>query len=250
MSGAGTGYDLSPTTYNPEGKVFQIEYAYKATENSSSIAVLHCRDGIVFGAEKLVLSKMMVEGTNRLSSAVHLHAGLLFTGVVPDGRALVTRARQEAAGYQQNYGLEIPAHVLADRVAQYMHAHTIYGGVRPFGVMCALGALDRGKPRLYMLDPSGNYCQYYACTGGKGSQTCKTEIDKLNLQAMSCEEALEPLAKMLLKVYEENRDKRYELELYWMTEATGFSFQEVPRDLRKAVEQRAKDLLETEAMGE
>ena len=250
MSGAGTGYDLSPTTYNPEGKVFQIEYAYKATENSSSIAALQCRDGIVFGAEKLVLSKMMVEGTNRLNSAVHLRAGILCTGVVPDGRALVTRARQEAAGYQQNYGGEIPGHVLVDRVAQYMHAHTIYGGVRPFGVLAALGAVDRGKARLYMLEPSGNYCQYFACSGGKGSQTCKTEIDKLNLQAISCEEALEPLAKMLLKVYEENRDKRYELELYWMTEASGFRFEEVPKDLRKTVEQRAKDLLEREAMGE
>lgn len=250
MSGAGTGYDLSPTTYNPEGKVFQIEYSYKATENSASIAVLQCRDGILFGADKLVLSKMMVEGTNRLHCALNLHAGMVFTGVIPDGRALATRAKQEAASYQQNYGMEIPGHVLADRIAQYMHAHTIYGGVRPFGVMAAIGVLDRGRPKLYMLEPSGNYCQYFACTAGKGSQTCKTEIDKLQLSAMSCEEALEPLTKMLLKVYEESRDKRYELELYWMTAANEYRFVEVPRELRTQVEARAKERLEQEAMGD
>jgi len=34
MSSIGTGYDLSSTTYSPDGKVFQIEYATKAVDNS------------------------------------------------------------------------------------------------------------------------------------------------------------------------------------------------------------------------
>ncbi len=33
MSGIGTGYDLSATTYSPDGKVFQTEYAQKAVDN-------------------------------------------------------------------------------------------------------------------------------------------------------------------------------------------------------------------------
>jgi 20S proteasome subunit alpha 7 len=32
MSGAGTGYDLSTAIFNPEGKIFQLEYAGKATD--------------------------------------------------------------------------------------------------------------------------------------------------------------------------------------------------------------------------
>jgi 20S proteasome subunit alpha 7 len=34
MSSIGTGYDLDCTTYSPDGRIFQIEYAGKAVENS------------------------------------------------------------------------------------------------------------------------------------------------------------------------------------------------------------------------
>jgi 20S proteasome subunit alpha 7 len=36
MSSIGTGYDLSVTTFSPDGRVFQIEYAAKAVDNSGS----------------------------------------------------------------------------------------------------------------------------------------------------------------------------------------------------------------------
>lgn len=37
MSSIGTGYDLSVTTFSPDGRVFQIEYAAKAVDNSGLI---------------------------------------------------------------------------------------------------------------------------------------------------------------------------------------------------------------------
>ena len=37
MSSIGTGYDLSVTTFSPDGRVFQIEYAAKAVDNSGSV---------------------------------------------------------------------------------------------------------------------------------------------------------------------------------------------------------------------
>jgi len=38
MSSIGTGYDLSVTTFSPDGRVFQIEYAAKAVDNSGSVS--------------------------------------------------------------------------------------------------------------------------------------------------------------------------------------------------------------------
>lgn len=37
MSSIGTGYDLSVTTFSPDGRVFQIEYAAKAVDNSGLV---------------------------------------------------------------------------------------------------------------------------------------------------------------------------------------------------------------------
>ena len=37
MSSIGTGYDLSVTTFSPDGRVFQIEYAAKAVDNSGYV---------------------------------------------------------------------------------------------------------------------------------------------------------------------------------------------------------------------
>jgi 20S proteasome subunit alpha 7 len=38
MTAIGTGYDLSASTYSPDGRLFQIEYASKAVENSGFVA--------------------------------------------------------------------------------------------------------------------------------------------------------------------------------------------------------------------
>ncbi|GER51952.1 proteasome subunit alpha type [Striga asiatica] len=76
MSSIGTGYDLSVTTFSPDGRVFQIEYAAKAVDNSGTVVGIKCKDGVVMGVEKLIASKMMLPGSNRRIHSVHRHSGM------------------------------------------------------------------------------------------------------------------------------------------------------------------------------
>ena len=190
MSGAGTGYDLSPTTYNPEGKVYQVDYAIKATENGGTIIGLKCRDGILLAGEKNVLSRMMVENSNKYIFGVTKEIGAVITGVLPDGKAVISRARQEASQYQEFYGHPIKPNILADRVAQFMYLFTLYGGLRPFGSSIILAGRYQNEYRLFMADPAGALFEYYSCTAGKGSQVCRTEIDKLKLEDLTVRDAV------------------------------------------------------------
>lgn len=51
-------YDLSASQFSPDGRVFQIEYAAKAVENSGTVIGLRGKDGIVLAVEKLISSKL------------------------------------------------------------------------------------------------------------------------------------------------------------------------------------------------
>jgi len=39
MSSIGTGYDLSVSTYSPDGRLFQVEYANKAVEAAGYVLI-------------------------------------------------------------------------------------------------------------------------------------------------------------------------------------------------------------------
>ncbi|CAI0397756.1 unnamed protein product [Linum tenue] len=103
MSSIGTGYDLSVTTFSPDGRVFQIEYAAKAVDNSGTVVGIKCKDGIVMGVEKLIASKMMLPGSNRRIHSVHRHTGMAVAGLAADGRQIVARGKSEATNYDNKF---------------------------------------------------------------------------------------------------------------------------------------------------
>ena len=106
------------------------------------------------------------------------------SGLVPDGRHFVSRARDEASSWRSTYKSTIPVKALAGRLGSYVQAYTLYSSVRPFGVTAIVGGWDsqgntgvdgqvgagpavgaggkvegakKGGPALYMIEPSGLY---------------------------------------------------------------------------------------------
>lgn len=86
------------------------------------------------------------------------------------------------------YGSLCPLEHLAERVADYMHAYTLYSAVRPFGAAVLLSSWSKvGGAQLYMIDPAGLGYAYHGCAIGKAKQAAKTEIEKLKLLEMTPE---------------------------------------------------------------
>lgn len=87
---------------------------------------------------------------------------------------------------------------LADRLASYIQAYTLYSSVRPFGVSTILAGVDEDGPQLYMIEPSGVCWGYNGCAIGKGRQLAKTEIEKLSLGkgGMKTSDAVQHAANM------------------------------------------------------
>lgn len=235
MSSIGTGYDLSASQFSPDGRVFQVEHAQKAVENSGTVVALCGRDCVVVAVEKIVVSKLLEPTSGRRVFTVDAHIGLAFAGLITDARAVVKIARDEAADFRREYGAPIPTGFLARRVSAYMHAYTLYSYVRPFGCsVVVFGCSEQDGPELFMVEPSGVNYGYYGCSMGKARQAAKTEIEKLKLQTLSQEQLMKEAAKIVTSVHDEVKDKDYEVEMSWVGKQTEYRHHMVPPDVHKA----------------
>ena len=125
-----TQYDLSASQFSPDGRVFQVEYAQKAVENSgyvdrdlsptactdcyysnSTVVALKGKDGVVLAVEKIVTSKLYEPGTNKRIFPIDRHISAAVAGLLADSRTIVERAREEASEYRVQYGMPIPLNV-------------------------------------------------------------------------------------------------------------------------------------------
>jgi len=245
MTSIGTGYDLSASTYSPDGRIFQVEYANKAVENSGTAIGLKVKDGIVLAVEKLVHSKLLVSEANRRIQTVDRHIGLATAGLLADGRHLSNRARDEASNYRETYNSPPPLKHVVDRLGLYVQAYTLYSSVRPFGISTILGTVDQDGPGLYVIEPSGVHFGYNGAAVGKGRQLAKTELEKLNLSELSLRQAVLEAARIIYVVHEDAKDKEFELEVSWIGPESNYLHVQVPRDLLAEAEGKAKEAVET-----
>ena len=140
---------------------------------------LRCRDGVVVACERLVQSKMLVAGSQRAVYPVDLHAGLVVTGLAPDGRQvridrwpawrgrippgllgrhlpepdgalpqIADRAQAECRQWKEFYGSEISGKVLSDRLGAFMHIYTLAWYLRPIGASSLLAVYGRDGPEV------------------------------------------------------------------------------------------------------
>lgn len=133
---------------------------------------------------------------------------------------------------------------MADRMGQYVQAHTLYSSIRPFGAATLVATMDLDGPGLYLVEPSGLYHGYKGCAVGKGKQLAKTEVEKLKLGELSAREAVKEAARIIYAAHDEAKDKEFELELSWICEESKGRHEFVPEALAKEAEAAAKAALE------
>lgn len=204
----------------------------KAVENGGTSIGLKCKDGIVLAVEKIINSKLLVPGKNKRIQTVDKHIGMAYSGLLPDGRHFVNRGRDEAKSFKSIYKTPVSVGHLMDRLGIYVQNYTCYNSVRPFGIVSIVGGVDAEGPHLYMIEPSGVFWGYSGAATGKGRQTAKSELEKLNFEELSVRDGVKEAAKIIHQAHEDNKDKDYELEISWCSlEETDGKHEFVPDDL-------------------
>jgi len=167
-----SAYSFSLTTFSRTGKLLQIEYALNAVANGRTSLGIAAKDGVVIATDKKIASALVDTDHVGRVEEITPSTGFVYSGVGPDYRVLVRKARKSSQSYYRTYREVQPVGALVKQTAGVMQEYTQSGGVRPFGVSLLVAGYDDDGPHLYQVDPSGAYFGWRATAIGKASFLC------------------------------------------------------------------------------
>ncbi|KHJ36251.1 putative proteasome subunit alpha type-2 [Erysiphe necator] len=222
-------YSFSLTTFSPSGKLIQIEYALNAVNQGVTALGIKATNGIVLATEKKSSSPLIDSSSLSKVSLITPNIGMVYSGMGPDYRVLVDKARKVShSDYKRIYNEYPPTKILVQDVARVMQEATQSGGIRPFGVSLLIAGWDesiepetdqalnsnkesdgkkttkkvgsnlKGGPMLYQVDPSGSYFPWKATAIGKSATSSKTFLEKRYTEGLELEDAVH-IALLTLK---------------------------------------------------
>mmetsp|Transcript_3318 Transcript_3318/g.9766 ORF Transcript_3318/g.9766 Transcript_3318/m.9766 type:complete len:257 (-) Transcript_3318:35-805(-) len=205
-------YDGNVTTFSPEGRLHQVEYAVEAINNAGTAVGLLATDGVIMAGEKQKATKLL--DPPKSSEKIYKlddHLATVVAGLTADANILINEARLAAQRYRYQYGEPMPVEQLVEKVCNHKQLYTQYGGQRPFGVKFLFAGFDdHFGYQLYLSDPSGNYSGWKAtCMGqnaNSGQSLLKNEYEETMDTAACLKLALKVLNKTMESLSAENID--------------------------------------------
>lgn len=171
----------------------QIEYALNAVKQGVTTIGIKSTNGVVLATERKVTSNLFKSDTNSKVELITPDIGMSYSGMGPDFRILVDKARKLAhTNYKRVYNEYPPVKMLVQEIAKVMQESTQSGGIRPFGVSLLVGGYDPHSEvfQLYQVDPSGSYFPWKATAIGKTSVSAKTFLEKRWNENLELEDAI------------------------------------------------------------
>ena len=185
---ASRGYDMTPTMYSPDGRIYQVEYAIETVKRGALAVGVLSKEGVIMAVEEKPRILQTPNITQKIFQ-VDYHIGVAAAGYIPDARVQVDNARFFSQGNRITYDESVEVAAVAKYLADQAHQFTQYGGVRPNGVSMIIAGIDQKGESIYVTDPSGTYVQFAAVAIGAGSDEVNEFLEKHYNVDMSLDDA-------------------------------------------------------------
>ena len=217
---ASRGYDMTPTMYSPDGRIYQVEYAIETVKRGTLAVGICTKEGIILAVEEKPRTLQTANITQKIFR-VDQHIGIAAAGYIPDARVQVDNARFFSQGNKMTYDESVEVATVAKHLADQSHQFTQYSGVRPNGVALIIAGVDQKGESIYVTDPSGTYVQYAAIAIGAGSDDVNEFLEKYYNTDMSLDEAAS-LAVAAINLKDDQKDEIKNVKMAKITSETKF----------------------------
>ena len=82
-------YDRGVTTFSPEGRLFQVEYAIEAIKLGSTAIAILTQEGIVLAVERRTQSPLMIPSSLDKIMEIDSHVACAVSGLTADAQSMV-----------------------------------------------------------------------------------------------------------------------------------------------------------------
>lgn len=201
---ASRGYDMTPTMYSPDGRIYQVEYAMETVKRGTLALGIKTKEGVIMAVEEKPRALQTSNITQKIFQ-IDFHIGVAAAGYIPDARVQVDNARFFSQGNKMTYDEAVQVETVAKHLADQSHQFTQYSGVRPNGVALIIAGVDMKGESIYLTDPSGTFIKYAAIAIGSGSDEVNSFLEKNYNFDMGLEDAASlAIAAINLKTEEKN----------------------------------------------
>ncbi|CAO3653939.1 unnamed protein product [Cunninghamella echinulata] len=168
-------YDNDVSTWSPQGRIHQVEYAVEAVKQGSAAIGLRSNEYVVL----LALKRSHGDLASYQEKLIKIdnHMGIGIAGLTSDARVLSNFMRTEAMRSKMLYDRPLPVQRIVAAIGDKAQVNTQQYGRRPYGVGLLVGGYDETGPHLFECSPSGTIYEYHAMSIGARSQSAKTYLE-------------------------------------------------------------------------